>query len=185
MKLYRRQSVEPAQYARELARIQTSLSSAQQGALYHYTEVGYSPLNEKLNAAHELSEADEQMVALLDAVCTSNERTPRTLYRGAKRIYGPVVQGEVCPFPAFTSATSDPQQVFNFITPERPIVFEIETAAGCPISLHRGEFEYLLPRHQRYFIEKITEGVQWHAEFGESGYTRSIDNATVIQMVEV
>lgn len=185
MKLYRRQSVTPAQYALEIAATQASLSSAQQGALYHYTEVGYGPLNEKLNFDAELTAADEQMVGLLDEVCAASDSRARTLYRGAKRIYGPVVEGEVCPFPAFTSATSDPQQVFNFITPERPIVFEIETAAGCPISLHRGEFEYLLPRHQKYFVQKITDGVQWHAEFGESGYTRSIDNATVIQMVEV
>lgn len=185
MKLYRRQSATPAQYAQELGSVQRTLSSAQQGALYHYTEVGYSSLNKKLNVAAELNATDEQMVMLLDEVCASSDRLSRTLYRGAKRIYGPIVENEVCLFPAFTSATSDPQQVLKFITAERPIVFEIETAAGCPISLHRGEFEYLLPRHQKYFVQKIAEGVQWHAEFEESGYTRSIDNATVIQMVEV
>lgn len=185
MKLYRSQTITPEAYADAVASLHATLDAQQQGALYHYTEVGYDSLNDDLNAGRELNPVDAAMAQQLDAIIASNTHSVPLLYRGAKRIYGPVIEGEVCPFPAFTSATSDPQQVLKFITPERPILFEIETAAGCPISLHRDEFEYLLPRRQEFFVKKITENVQWHAEFGTSGYTRSVQNATVIEMVEV
>lgn len=186
MKLYRRETVAPDVYRAAAARLHGALDEFQLGALYDYTEYGYKPLNAKLNAGEALNAHERMQVRLLDEIIAQHSAGKRrTLYRGAKQIYAPVTEGQVCPFPAYTSATSDPHKVVPFITAEQPIVFEITTSAGCGISHLREEFEYLLPRNQQFFVRSVTPGVQWHAEYGESGYYKAVSNATVIELVEI
>lgn len=183
MKLHRQATVDPSAYTAAAEALYASLPPAQAGALYDYTEVGYHSLNEKLVRGLELDAREAATCSLLDEALVQRSR-PRTLYRGTVA-WEPVAVGEIFTAPQYLSTTSDPQQVFKFVDRDLPIVFEMNVVSGREVSLLRDEFEHLLPRGRRFIVEAIHEDVAWHAEYGTTGYTRSLEGATVVQVREV
>jgi hypothetical protein len=183
MKFHRQATVEPHAYTAAAEALYAALPPRAAGALYDYTEVGYRGLNEKLLRGGALNARETELCVMLDEALTSPPR-PRTLYRGTVA-WDPVPVGETFTAPQYLSTTSDPQQVFKFVNQVLPIVFEMNVVSGREVSLLRDEFEHLLPRGRRFIVEAIHEDVVWHAEYGTTGYTRSLEGATVVQVREV
>jgi hypothetical protein len=185
-KLYRRNSIKLTDYKLAYQLWYDALPVSAQAAVYHYTDSGYRRLNHALRHGKPLSDADITLAAQLDqALATSVGNEPQTLYRAVRKLNFVPIVGENVRFDYFVSTTSDPQQIFKFVNEKNPIIFEINTKLGQKISDIHTEFEFLLPRGTSFEVEEILESVDWHAEYEDCDFSRSLPNATVIRLREL
>lgn len=190
-KIYRSNTVDSAAYKSSFTGWFSTLDDYVQSVVWDYTDGGYRKLNSYLRSSGQQVDCELEKARLtLSEALTSlpySKNSNSLLYRGVKAYPGFDLPsrfnvGEEVLLKPFTSTTSDPHQVFKFTDHEKPIIFEFEGVEAREVSDIHNEFEFLVDHNSSFIVTHVMMGVDWHAEYAGTDFSRSLNNATVIQL---
>lgn len=132
---------------------------------------GYKPIIENIHSA--LKKQEEEIIPVL--------------FRGTLQEYvSDMVEGSEVTFPFFISASTDPLVAGRFSGTDNPAVIVINNLRKdyAPVSISQlDEYEVLISPEACFKVEKITHGVDYQAEYDQSGFHAPIKkNVTVVEV---
>ncbi len=170
------------------------LSRDERYALHLYSDsygsrkITYTLINDQAETFYDTGII--QQIKLIDsALAKSNTlKQDLCLFRGMNNIpesWGELSLGQTVEFKNFVSTSLNPIVALDFANDESPVLFEIKSSSGAPIRYHFGEFEYLIPRDEKYRVLDIEENVRCVTKSSVVSKRKNIPGVTVIKLEQV
>lgn len=157
-------------------------------AVEAYTSSTYKEINKLMITGGEDTKGYKSIIAnIKSALKKQDEEILPILFRGTLQEHvSHLVENEEVTFPFFVSASTDPLVADRFSGNENPAVIVIKNLRKdyAPVSISQlSEYEVLISPEARFKVEKITHGVDYQAEYDQSGFHAPIKkNVTVVEV---
>lgn len=166
----------------------SSLTADEFFAVEAYTSSTYKEINTLMISGLEDTNRYKPIIDnIQSALKKQGEETLPILFRGTLQEYvSHMVEGEEVTFPFFISASTDPLVAGRFSGKETPAVIVIKDLRKdyAPVSISQlDEYEVLISPEARFKVDKITHGVDYQAEYDQSGFHAPVkNNVTVVEV---
>ena len=181
-------SVHNNEYVALRDRFMSSLTVDEYFAVEAYTSSTYKEINKLLISGADDTNGYRKIIDnIQSALKKQDEGILPILFRGTLQEYvSHMEEGEEVTFPFFISASTDPLVAGQFAGQESPAVIVIKNLSKdyAPVSVSQlDEYEVLISPEARFKVEKITHGIDYQAEYDQSGYHAPIKkNVTVVEV---
>lgn len=157
-----------------------------------YTSSTYKEINKHMISG---SAVENNYQSVIDALHSAIDKaddvnvTLPTVFRGThQKFVEDFVEGEEVAFPFFLSVSTDPVVADRFAGSDAPAIIVINNLekgyAWASLSLK--ESEVLVSPTNRFIVEKVTKGVDFQAEYEQSGFFAPVKkNVTVVEMTAI
>lgn len=184
-------SVENNKYVALRDSFMSSLTVDEYFAVEAYTSSTYKEINKLMISGMEDKNGYKPIIDNIhSALKKQSEEILPVLFRGTLKEYvSHMVEGSEVTFPFFISASTDPLVAGKFSGEESPAVIVIKNLRKdyAPISVSQlNEYEVLISPEARFKVEKITDNVDYQAEYDQSGFHAPIKkNVTVVEVTAI
>jgi len=148
-----------------------NLSSDEQWAFHSYADrSGSIRMNRTLDAGSPLSPELSELVKNLDSgIAKYKNSSEQELFRGSGHTpegWENLSAGDVIEMKSFTSTSAAPTKAMEFAKDNaQPLLLRITTSKGAPVRTEDDEYEFLLPRGEKYEVVSFVKNSEVTAGF--------------------